>query len=220
MSIFFEAFRWILDNVNHGGPGAIPARIGEQLAYTAGAVFIASVFAVPAGLFVGHTGRGRERVIAFSGALRALPGLGVLIVLALALGVGFQAPLITLVFLAVPPLLAGAYAGVESVDRNVVEAARAIGMSPWRVLLKVEVPLGLPLVIAGFRASSLQVVASATLAFFASGGALGVYINEGIKTRDYAMMLGASIIVTALAALIECAFLAAQWAAARRWSDS
>jgi osmoprotectant transport system permease protein len=216
VNIFLQAFAWITDPAHYFGSGSIPERIGEQLAYTAGAVLIGAIIAIPTGLLIGHTGRGREIAVVLSGALRALPGLGVLIVLALTLGIGFQAPLITFVILAIPPLLAGAYGGVESVDRNIIDAARAIGMSEWQVLLKVEVPLGLPLLLSGVRSGALQVVATATLAFFASGGALGVYINEGLKTRDYALMLGASIIVTALAIVIEGAFLLLQLAVTPR----
>lgn len=210
MDLILEAFAWILDPANSVGSEGIPVRVAEQLAYTVGAVLMASVVAVPLGYAIGHTGRGRSLAIRISGGLRALPSFGLLIVLALALGIGFQAPLISFTILALPPLLAGAYAGIDAIDRDILDSARATGMTGWQVLTMVEIPLGLPLLIAGVRSAMLQVVATATLAFFASGGALGVFINLGLKTRDYSLMLGASIVVTALAIVIELVLVVVQ----------
>ncbi|QWT23018.1 ABC transporter permease [Subtercola sp. PAMC28395] len=206
MDLFLQGIAWIFDPANSAGPGGIPQRIAEQLAYTFGAVAIGAVIAVPIGLLIGHTGRGRDVAVSLSGGLRALPSLGLLIIFALGIGIGFKAPLLTFVILAIPPVLAGAYAGVEAVDKRTVDAARAMGMTEWQILTKVELPLGLPLLIGGLRSGILQVVATATLAYFATGGALGVFINEGLKTRNYAELLGASIVVTALALVLEGIF--------------
>lgn len=210
MSLFLEALIWIGDPANWVWPDGLGARILQQLGYTIGALLIAGVVALPLGLLIGHTGRGRDIAVALSGGLRALPSLGIIIVLALAIGLGFQAPLVAFVVLAAPPILAGAYAGLEAIDRSTIDAARAIGMTEWQILTKVEIPLGLPLVIGGFRSAALQVVATATLAYFATGGALGVYIDLGLATRDYVMMLGASFVVTALALVLEGMFSALQ----------
>ncbi|MBF4570966.1 ABC transporter permease [Herbiconiux sp. VKM Ac-1786] len=188
------------------GPSGWIARLLEQLGYTFGAVAIAAIVAIPLGYAVGHTGRGRDIAVAFSGGLRALPSLGVLILFGFALGIGFKAPMLTLVILAIPPLLAGAYAGFEAVDRRTIDAARAVGMTELQVVGKVEVPLGLPLLIGGVRSSVLQVVATATLAGYIGGGALGTFIFQGAATRNYDMMLGASILVTALALVLEGIF--------------
>ncbi|NQX36660.1 ABC transporter permease [Herbiconiux sp. VKM Ac-2851] len=188
------------------GPSGWIARLLEQLGYTFGAVAIAAIVAIPLGYVVGHTGRGRDIAVAFSGGLRALPSLGVLILFGFALGIGFKAPMLTLVILAIPPLLAGAYAGFEAVDRRTIDAARAVGMTELQVVGKVEVPLGLPLLIGGVRSSVLQVVATATLAGYIGGGALGTFIFQGAATRNYDMMLGASILVTALALVLEGIF--------------
>jgi osmoprotectant transport system permease protein len=180
--------------------------MAEQLGYTFGAVAIAAIIAIPLGYLVGHTGRGRDVAVAVSGGLRALPSLGVLILFGFALGIGFRAPILTFVILAIPPLLAGAYAGFEAVDRKTIDAARAVGMTELQIVRGVEVPLGLPLLIGGLRSSILQVVATATLAGYIGGGALGTYIFEGAATRNYGEMLGASILVTALALAIEGIF--------------
>ncbi|RFA14304.1 glycine/betaine ABC transporter permease [Subtercola boreus] len=206
MDLFLDGFAWIFDPAHLSGPGGIWARIAEQLSYTFGAVAIAAIIAIPLGLWIGHTGRGRDIAVLCSGGLRALPSLGLLIIFALGIGIGFKAPLLTFVILAIPSLLSGAYAGVEAVDKRTVDAARAQGMTEWQVLTKVELPLGLPLLIGGIRSGVLQVVATATLAYFASGGALGVFINDGLKTRDYAELIGASIVVTVLALVLEGIF--------------
>jgi osmoprotectant transport system permease protein len=206
VNLIIGGFAWIFDPANQTGPGGWFARMAEQLGYTFGAVAIAAVIAIPLGYLVGHTGKGRDIAVSISGGLRALPSLGVLILFGFALGIGFRAPLLTLVVLAIPPLLAGAYAGFEAVDRRTIDAARAVGMTELQVVRRVEVPLGLPLLIGGVRSSILQVVATATLAGYISGGALGVYIFRGASTRDYDQMLGASILVTALALVLEGIF--------------
>ncbi|MFB2582124.1 ABC transporter permease [Herbiconiux sp. P15] len=206
MNLLLEGIAWILDPANQTGPTGWFARLGEQLAYTFGAVAIAAVIAVPLGYLVGHTGRGRDVAVSLSGGFRALPSLGVLILLGLGLGIGFRAPLLTFVVIAIPPILAGAYAGFEAVDRRTIDAARAVGMTEGQIVRKVEVPLGLPLLIGGLRSALLQVVATATLAAYVSGGALGAFIFAGVATRDYSQMLGASILVTLLALALEGVF--------------
>lgn len=206
MNLFFDGIAWILDPANQTGPGGWFARLGEQLAYTFGAVLIAAIIAIPLGYLVGHTGRGRDIAVSLSGGFRALPSLGVLILLGLGLGIGFRAPLITFVILAIPPILAGAYAGFEAVDRKTIDAARAVGMTEGQIVRQVEVPLGLPLLIGGVRSGVLQVVATATLAAYVSGGALGAFIFEGVSTRNYSETLGASILVTLLALILEGVF--------------
>ncbi|GAA2232909.1 ABC transporter permease [Herbiconiux moechotypicola] len=206
MNLILGGIAWILDPANQTGPNGWFARLAEQLGYTFGAVAIAAVIAIPLGYLVGHTGKGRDLAVSISGGLRALPSLGVLILFGFALGIGFKAPLLTLVVLAIPPLLAGAYSGFEAIDRRTVDAARAVGMTELQVVGKVEVPLGLPLLIGGVRSSILQVVATATLAGYIGGGALGTYIFQGAATRDYEQMLGASILVTALALVLEGIF--------------
>ncbi|SDZ43801.1 ABC transporter permease [Herbiconiux ginsengi] len=206
MNLFVEGFAWIFDPANYSGGQGWIVRLLEQLAYTFGATAIALLIAVPLGYLVGHTGRGRDLAVSFSGGFRALPSLGVLILLGLGLGIGFKAPLLTFVIIAIPPILAGAYAGFEAVDRKTIDAARAVGMTEWQVVTRVEIPLGLPLLIGGIRSSLLQVVATATLAAYVSGGALGVFIFDAFATRNYPEALGASILVTALALVLEGIF--------------
>ncbi len=142
MNLLLDGIAWILDPANWTGVGSIPERIGQHLVITAIVLVIASLIALPVGGLVGHTGRGKELAVTVSGGLRALPTLGVLTLFALWLGIGLQAPVIALVILALPPLLAGAYAGLESVDRRTVDAARAMGMRESQIVGQGRAPAG------------------------------------------------------------------------------
>ncbi|SFB76544.1 osmoprotectant transport system permease protein [Nocardioides terrae] len=206
MSVFSEAFDWLSTSTNWHGPDGVPHRVLEHLGYTALTVVIASAIAIPLGLWIGHTGRLRGLAIAVTGALRALPTLGLLTLVVLWRGIGLTPPIAALVVLAIPPLLAGAYAGVESVDRRTVDAARGIGMTEWQVLTRVEVPLSLSLLLGGLRSAVLQVVATATVAAYIGLGGLGRYLLDGIAVRDYPQMLGGSLVVVVLALLLDGAF--------------
>ena len=206
MNFFADAIAWILNPAQHEGANALSVRIGEHLAYTFGAVALGALIAIPLGILVGHTRRGTAVAVALTGGLRALPSLGVLILIALGVGIGFQAPLATFVIMAIPPLLSGTYAGIQAVNPVTVDSARSMGMTHLQVITRVELPLAFPLVMAGIRSAILQVVATATLAAYVSGGALGVYIFSGLARRDYTQMLAASIIVIAVAFVLEGTF--------------
>lgn len=210
MSLFGDALAWIGDGAHWGGPGGIDTRILEHLWVTFAAIGIAAVVAVPLGIAIGHTGRGRLVVVALAGAVRAVPTLGLLTLLGLWLGIGVEAPLLALVALGFPSLLAGAYAGVESADRGTVDAARAVGMSEWQLITRVEIPLGAEVIIGGLRAATLQIVATATLAAYISDTGLGRYLFAGLKTRDYPQMLAGALLVAALALLLDLALGALQ----------
>ena len=216
MNYFSQAIAWITDPANASGPNGVWARSWEHLWYTVLAVVLASVIAIPLGYLVGHTGRGRGLVVASSGAARALPTLGVVTLVGLVLGVGLIAPMVALVLLAVPSVLAGAYAGIEAIDPRTVDAARAMGMSEWQVLTRVEVPLGLPLLIGGLRSATLQVVATATLAAYVGAGGLGRFLFLGLKTQDYPQMLAAAMLVVVLALILEGVFEISERVTARR----
>lgn len=208
MNLFFDALAWIFSPDRLTGTNALFVRLGEHLFYTFIAVVIAAIIAVPIGYLIGHTGRGREIAIGLSGAARAIPSFGLIILLVLLIGV-LQAPLaaiIAFVLLGIPSILAGAYAGLESVDRRTIDAARAVGMTEWQILVKVEIPLGLPLLIAGFRAATLQIVATVTLAAYVGLGGLGVYIIKGLALREFDQMLGSALLIAALALVLDALY--------------
>jgi osmoprotectant transport system permease protein len=125
-------------------------------------------------------------------------------------GIGLVAPVLALTILAVPPLLAGAYAGLESVDRATIDAARAQGMTEWQILTKVEIPLGLPIIVGGIRSATLQVVATATVAAYVGLGGLGRFIIDGQAVQDYPQMLSGAVLVVVLALLLDAIFALAQ----------
>ncbi len=214
MNVLLDALRWIVDPANWVDASGIDHRIAQHVAITGLVVGLAALVALPVGVLVGHTGRGRALVVGLSGAARALPTLGLLTLLGLALGIGLRAPVIALVVLAVPSVLAGAYAGVESVSPAAVDVARAVGMTEWQIVRRVEIPLGLPIIVGGIRAAVLQVVATATLAAYIADAGLGRYLFEGLKTRNYAEMLGGSLLVAVLAFVLEGVFALLQRASA------
>lgn len=216
MSVVSDTIDWLTDPINRSGSDGIPHRVVEHLGYTAETIAIAAVIALPIGLWIGHTGRLRGAAVAITGAFRALPTLGLLILIALWLGIGLTPPLVALVVLAVPPLLAGAYSGLESVDRQTIDAARAMGMTELQVLRKVEVPLALPIIVGGLRSATLQVVATATVAAYVGLGGLGRYLIDGQAISDYAQMAGGSVLVIVLALVLDSVFAALQGLATRR----
>lgn len=208
MNLVVDALGWLVDPVNWEGSGSIPQRIAEHLRYTVIAVVIASAIAVPLGWWIGHTGRGRELVVGLTGAARALPSFGLLFLFVMVAGVLQREPaaVAVLMLLAVPPVLAGAYAGFEVIDRSVIDAARAMGMTEWQILWKVEVPLGLPLLFGGLRSGVLQVVATAVLIAYIGLGGLGYDIVQGIELRRFDQMLGSALLIIALALLLDALF--------------
>jgi osmoprotectant transport system permease protein len=208
VNLFLDAIAWIFSPDRFAGFDPLPERLGQHVLYTLVAVAIGAVIAIPLGWLIGHTGRGRDVAVAISGAARAVPSFGLLLLLALLFGVlGLTAAaVITFVLLAIPPILAGAYAGLEAIDRRTVDAARAMGMTEWQILWKVEVPLGLPLLIGGLRSAVLQVVATVTIAAFVGLGGLGIYIIAGIPLRRFDQVLGGAILVAVLALLFDLVF--------------
>lgn len=205
MNLIMEALAWIVSPERFQGSDSLPARLGEHLGFTGLALLIAAAIGIPLGYLIGHTGRGRELAIGLSGAARALPSFGLILLLVLVIGVTQKpvAALIAFVLLAVPSILAGAYTGIESIDRATVDAAKAMGMTGWQVLWRVEVPLGLPLLVGGLRGAAIQVVATATLAAYVGLGGLGYYIFRGLPLGRYDEMLGASLLVAALAIILD-----------------
>lgn len=218
MNLFLDAVAWIFSDgpVRLGLP--IPTALAQHLAYTAASVLIAAVIAVPIGWAIGHTGKGRDVAVAIAGAARAIPSFGLLVLLVLVIGVlrKPEAAIICYVLLAIPSILAGAYSGFEAVDRTTVGAARAVGMTEWQVLWRVEVPLGLALLVGGLRAATLQVVATVTIGAYIGLGGLGQYILAGIPLRQFETVLGGALLVTTLALLLDGVFALVQRAAVPR----
>lgn len=209
-NIFTDTFAWIADPAHWSGSSGIPVRLAEHLQYSGLVLVIASAIAVPVGLYIGHTGRGRVVAVAVAGALRALPTLGLLVLFALIAGSGIMPPVWALVILTVPPLLAGTYAGISSVDRTVVDAARAMGMTEVQILLRVEVPNGLLVLFGGIRTAILQVIATVSVVAYLPLGGLGRYLFDGLVLQDFPRMLAGSLLIAALAITVDLILAAVQ----------
>lgn len=201
---------WLLDPAHWTGPDGVPARTWEHIWYSGVSLLIASLIAVPAGLLIGHTGRGRVVAVNLAGAARAVPSLGLLFIMVLFLGprlsgdaASLWPSLIVLIVLAIPPILSGAYAGVEGVDPAARDAARGMGMTGWEVLSRVEVPCALPLIFSGLRSAALQVVATATIAAIVGIGGLGRFLIDGQAIRDFPQMVSGALLVAVLALLVD-----------------
>ncbi|EEH64718.1 ABC transporter, permease protein [Gleimia coleocanis DSM 15436] len=206
MNFFVEAFMWLADSANWWGSDGVFTRVLEHAGYSLLCLLAASLLAIPLGLYIGHTGRLRSLVILSTGSLRAIPTLGLLSLFGLLLGIGAQAPLLALVVLATPTILAGTYAGVESVNPQTVDAAYAQGMTSWQVLWKVQFPLASGLILGSLRSAMLQLVSTVTLVAYLGGGGLGRYLFRGLGTQNYSLMLVASLLVIVIAIFFEGVF--------------
>ncbi|WP_025737760.1 ABC transporter permease [Mycobacterium genavense] len=211
MNFIGQAVSYLLTVDNWTGPVGLAARILEHVEYTVVAVGASALIAIPIGMIVGHTGRGTLLVVGAVNGLRALPTLGVLLLGVLLFGLGPGPPLVALMLLGVPSLLAGTYAGIANVDPVVVDAARAMGMTEAQVLLRVEMPNAMPLLLGGLRNATLQVVATATVAAYASFGGLGRYLIDGIKEREFQLALVGALMVAGLALILDGLLAMAVW---------
>jgi osmoprotectant transport system permease protein len=209
-SVVGDTAAWLTDRSHWVGDDGIAHRLLEHVGYSVLTVGLSALIAVPLGLWIGHTGRWRGLAVGLTGALRALPTLGLLTWFVLIAGIGLTAPTIALVILAIPPLLAGTYSGLDSLDRQTIDAARAVGFTEWQVLSRVEIPLALPLVVGGFRSAALQVISTATVAAYIGLGGLGRFLIDGQAYRDYPQMVGGSVLVIALALAVDGLFVVAQ----------
>jgi osmoprotectant transport system permease protein len=202
-NLLVQMYEWLSLPQNWSGPAGIPVRIIEHLGYTGLTILIAAAIAVPIGLVVGHTGKGRVVIVSGVGILRALPTLGVLILFVLLAGLGLMPPIWALVLLAIPPILAGVYAGISSISPAVVDAARSMGMNELQVLFRVELPNGLQVILGGFRAAVLQVVATAAVVAFINLGGLGVFLIEGTQLRDNGRLFGGAVVIAVVAIAVD-----------------
>ena len=209
--------RWFGDPAHWQGAAGIPTRVGEHLLLSLVALGLAIAIGLPAGVGVGHSGRGGALAVNLANLGRALPTLAVMgIVLPVTAAIdnqlGFKVypALIALVVLGIPPILVNAYAAISGVDRDIVEAGRGMGMRARDLLARVELPLGLPVIVAGVRSAFAQILATATLAAIFGGPGLGRYLVEGYAQLDYPMMFAGVILVGLLFLASEVAFAAIQ----------
>jgi osmoprotectant transport system permease protein len=209
-SLFVDALRFI---PNHPHLLLEKALATAELAFAA--LGIAIVLAVPLGLWLGHRHRGLTFALGASSIGRALPSIVLIGVFIAWLGLGFWNVTVALVILAIPPLLTNSYVAVDGVERDIVESARGMGLTERQILTGVELPLGLPLVLAGVRIAAVFVIATATIAGIAGGGGLGDIMVKSV-TYGESGVLAAAFCVAAIALVTALGLSLAQRAASRR----
>lgn len=208
-----DAIAYLLDGSNWSGADGIVAQLGQQLLLTVTALLIAMLAGLPLALWLGHLGRGGFLAINISNVGRAVPTFAVLVLLSTGpewgtdtlgpYGRAGLATLIALVLFALPPIITNAYVGVREVDRDIVEAARGMGMAERQVFTEVELPLALPVVATGVRLALVQVWATATIAALVAGPGLGTIIVAGFYNGNYGKGLAGAIVVAVFALVLE-----------------
>ena len=206
MSFFSYAWDWVTQSANWHGSGSIPQQILAHLGYSILPLVIATLIAVPAGVAIGHTRRGAVSVVNLANSWRAIPTLGLLILLAVYLGFSLLTWLVPLVVLAIPPILVNTYEGVAGVDPDVLDAARGAGMTSWQQVARVEVPIALSLILVGLRTATIFVVATATIAAYIGLGGLGRFIIDGLASNQYGPVAGGALLVVLLAVIVLAFF--------------
>jgi osmoprotectant transport system permease protein len=213
VNLLQEAIRYLNDPFNWTRTNGVLDLLAQHLRISVIAVLAAMVVGIPVGALLGHTGRGGGFTVALSNVSRAIPTLALLTVFAVTpIGFGPTATTIALALFALPPVLTNTYVGFRGVDRDVVEASRAMGMNGRQVLVRAELPLAVPLLMTGVRTAAVQVVATATLAALVAGGGLGRIITLGFRQQDYGAVLAGAILVAVLAVLTELLLAAVSWA--------
>jgi osmoprotectant transport system permease protein len=207
MSFLSFAWNWLKAPAQWHGPDDIPMRLLQHLGYSGLSLLVAALIALPAGIWIGHTGRGGVVVVNIANAWRAIPTLGLLVLMVVLIGFSVLAWLVPLVVLAIPPILVNAYEGVAGVDPGLRDSARGMGMTGWQSLRKVELPVALPLIMLGLRTGAIFVVATATIAAEIGLGGLGRYIIDGLSQSNYAEVAGGAVLVVLLALLVQVIFV-------------
>jgi osmoprotectant transport system permease protein len=217
VNLVTDTIGWLLDPAHWTGNQGIVNRLVEHTALSGISIAIAMAIAIPAGIWIGHTGRYASLGSNIANLGRALPSLAVIgLVLPISSAIDPQAgfkvypTLVAMILLAIPPILVNCQAGIAGVDRDLVEAARAMGMTEGQIVRRIELPLATAPILAGLRSASVQVIATATLGAFFGGGGLGRFLVDGIAQLNDGMTFGGVVLVAALALTVEAAFVLLQ----------
>ncbi|MFD7446586.1 ABC transporter permease [Streptomyces sp. NPDC059909] len=208
MNTLAQTWDWLTSSANWSGDSGVWHRLGQHLYLTAVCLVISCAVALPVALVLGHLGKGGALAVNISNVGRAVPTFAVLVLLLLSpIGTWGDWPtIIALVLFAVPPLLTNAYVGMRGVDRDVVRAARGMGMTGSQMLFRVELPLAMPLILTGVRIAAVQLVATATIAALAGGGGLGRIITAGFNLASTPQVVAGAVLVAVFALIVEAVF--------------
>jgi osmoprotectant transport system permease protein len=210
MSFFGQVVAWFLNGAHWQGDFGIPNRLVEHIAMSAASLLTAGLIALPIGISLGHFGRGGNLAINISNVGRAVPSFALLVLAVELVGIGALPAFIALVALGIPPMVTNSYIGLREVDHDIREAATGMGMRQRGVLLKIELPLALPLIMAGIRTSAVNIVATATLAALVAWGGLGRFIIDGFSQRDTIQVFAGAVLVALLAIGVDLGLAALQ----------
>jgi osmoprotectant transport system permease protein len=203
VNILQNVWQWVTDPAHLSGPDGIPTRLGEHLHLSIESVLLGALIALPAGIVLGHYGRFGNLAINISNVGRAVPSFGILVIAFQVFGLGDLPIILALTALAIPPMVTNSYVALREVDPDVKDAARGMGYRELAQLMRVELPLAIPLIMAGVRTSAVQVVATATLAALVAGGGLGRYIVDGLARDDQPRLVAGALLVAGLALATE-----------------
>lgn len=204
MGLLTDLANWFSTPAHWQGTTGIPVLVGQHVLMSLAATLIAMAVALPVGVGLGHVGKGGLLAINVTNVGRAVPSFALMVFFVLVFGLGTAPTLVALIVLAVPPVITNAYQGMRSVDRDLVDAARGLGMTEWQILWQVEVPVAIPIIMAGVRTAGVQVVATATLGAYVAWGGLGLLIEQGLNTATgYSELLAGAILVALLAGVAE-----------------
>jgi osmoprotectant transport system permease protein len=203
VSFLQATWQWLTDPAHWNGNDGIPTRLGEHVHLSLESVAIGALIALPVGIVLGHYGRFGNLAINISNVGRAVPSFGILVIAFQVFGLGDVPIILALTALAIPPMVTNSYVALREVDADIKEAARGMGYRELAQVLRVELPLAVPLIMAGVRTSAVQVVATATLAALIAGGGLGRYIVDGLARSDNPRLLAGALLVATLALTTE-----------------
>jgi osmoprotectant transport system permease protein len=201
MELIDQALQYVMDN-----QARFLEAVMVHIKLSTCALLVSILLCVPLGILCARYSKIQTLVMNVVNSLRVIPSLAILVIMLPFLGTGFTPALVALTVLACPPVLINTFLGFRSISLAVLEAASGMGMEKWRVLTKIEFPLALPIVIAGIRTASVEVIASATLAAFIGGGGLGTFIVNGLAMYNFSLLLVGAVPVAALAILSEVCF--------------
>ncbi|MEU6513464.1 ABC transporter permease [Streptomyces sp. NPDC046978] len=218
MKTLDDTWNWLADSAHWAGDDGIWHRLAQHLVLTVVCLVVSCLIALPVAFVLGHIGRGGVLAVNISNVGRAVPTFAVLVLLLLTpVGAWGEGPtVVALVLFAVPPLLTNAYVGMREVDRDVVRAARGMGMTGRQTLFRIELPLSLPLVLNGVRIAAVQLVATATIAALAGGGGLGRIITAGFNLASTPQVVAGALLVAGFALIVEGVFETVERLALRR----
>jgi osmoprotectant transport system permease protein len=203
MDFLLQVGQWFANPAHWQGDGGVPNRLLEHVAMSGAAMLTGVVIALPAGVVLGHLGVAEGLANNISNVGRAIPSFAILVLAVPIFGIGAAPAFVALVVLAVPPMVTNSYVGVHQVDPDLREASRGMGMTELQLLFRVEMPLALPVIMAGVRTSGVNVVATATLAALVAWGGLGRFIVDGLSQRDFVQLFAGALLVAALSLAAE-----------------